>query len=163
MRIKQIKYTTVATLLIIVVLFSNCKKQSEPALAEVLMAPLEVGTKTPDYEVISATKLKLSPGVKLRPIKGANGKNNGFILLRANGTLGGYMSCECHSATSGNCKTENDNPEYPSCSGGCTNSEGVPVGCQIVGPIIGPPRSPFTITVVDRKEYEKSILDQYKE
>ena len=45
----------------------------------------------------------------------------------------------------GSCKTKIDNPEHPSCSESCTGSEGVAHPCQLEGPIIGPPKDPFTI------------------
>ena len=111
------------------------------------MAPLDVGTKTPDYEVISPTELKLTPGVKLQMLEGADGQNNGFILLR-NDRVGGFMACGCVGATTSSCKTENDNPEHPSCSGSCTDSEGNAHACQISGPIIGPPKDPFILKFI---------------
>jgi len=160
MKSNQIKLKVVATILIITGLFISCNNQPKPAVTEILMAPLEVGTKTPDYEVISPSELKLSPGVKIKHIKGANGEDKGFVLLRADGSLGGYMVCECSGATSGNCTTENDNPEHASCSGGCNDSEGNPAGCSIAGPLPGPPRDPFVIRFVDRKTYEKSLIDR---
>ncbi len=161
MRPNQINPKTIGIFLIIGVLFSNCNNQSEPALAVMYMVPLEVGTKTPDYEIISPTELKLSPGAKIKNIKGANGENNGFILLRDDGTIGGYMSCGCSGATIDNCVTENDSPENASCSGGCTDSEGNNHTCQLTG-LIGPSRDAFKIQVVDREEYEKSILAKYR-
>ena len=125
-------------------ILGGCNEQSPPA-NEVVMAPMDVGTKTPDYEVVSPTELKLAPGVKLQVLKGTGGQNNGFVLLRANGGLGGFMACGCVGATTSSCVTENDNPEHPSCSGSCTDSEGTARPCQLEGPIIGPPRNPFTI------------------
>jgi hypothetical protein len=129
---------------------SGCTKQSSPTTTEVVMAPVDVGTKTPDYEVISPTELKLAPGVKLKMLEGAGGQNNGFVLMRANGGLGGFMACGCVGATISSCKTENDNPEHPSCSGSCTDSEGNAHPCQLEGPIIGPPKDPFTLKFVAR-------------
>ena len=125
-------------------------KRPNPGVTEVLMAPLEVGTKTPDYEVISSSELKLAPGVKIKELKGPKGENKGFVLLRPNGGVGGFMACECSGATTSRCKTVNDNPEHASCSGGCTDSEGKVHGCQLVGPIIGPPKDPYFIRVVAR-------------
>ncbi|MEY9396213.1 hypothetical protein ABIF66_006884 [Bradyrhizobium japonicum] len=119
---------------------------------EVEMAPMDVGTKTPDYEVVSPTELKLATGVKLQMLngaggqnKGAGGQNKGFVLLRPNGGLGGFMACGCVGAQTNSCITENDNPEHASCSGRCTDSEGNPHGCQLSGPIIGPPRDPYIL------------------
>jgi hypothetical protein len=133
---------------VVVIVLSGCVKQSVPKTTEVVMAPVDVGTKTPDYEVVSPTELKLAPGVKLQVLKGADGQNNGFVLLRAAGGLGGFMACGCVGATTSTCKTENDNPEHPSCSGACTDSEGNVHPCQLVGPIIGPPRDPFTLKFI---------------
>jgi hypothetical protein len=143
--------TNVAMVMVIVVSFlGGCDKQSPPATTKVVMAPVDVGTKTPDYEVVSPTELKLASGVKLQVLKGADGQNNGFVLLRDNGGLGGFMACGCVGATTSSCKTENDNPEHPSCSGSCTDSEGKGHPCQLEGPIIGPPKDPFTLQFVEK-------------
>lgn len=135
-------------MVVVVSVLGGCGKQSAPATIEVVMAPVDVGTKTPDYEVVSPTELKLAPGVKLQVLEGAGGQNNGFVLLRDNGGLGGFMACGCVGATTSSCKTENDNPEHPSCSGSCTDSEGNSHPCQLEGPIIGPPKDPFTLKFV---------------
>lgn len=155
----------VAMALVVVSLLGACDRQpppptttttttppptTPPAITEVVMAPLDVGTRTADFEVMSPTTLKLAPGVKLEMVEGPEGQNNGFVLRRNDGGLGGYMACGCLGATQGNCKTENDNPEHPSCSGGCTDSEGNPRGCQMQGPIIGPPKDPFMLRFVAR-------------
>ncbi len=131
-----------------VAVLGGCAEHKPPPVREVLMTPVAVGTKTPDFEVVSPTELKLAPGVRLQVLEGAGGQNNGFVLLRDNGGLGGFMACGCVGATTSTCKTENDNPEHPSCSGSCTDSEGNPHPCQLSGPIIGPPRDPFTLKFV---------------
>jgi len=137
-------------IVIVLGVIGGCAQQSAPTVTEVVMAPLDVGTKTPDYEVVSSSELKLSSGVKLQALNGAGGQNNGFVLLRDNGGLGGFMACGCVGATTSSCKTENDNPEHPSCSGSCTDSEGNGHPCQLEGPIIGPPKDPFTLKFVAR-------------
>jgi hypothetical protein len=137
-------------IVIVLGVIGGCAKQPAPTITEVVMAPVDVGTKTPDYEVVSSSELKLSSGVKLQVLNGAGGQNNGFVLLRDNGGLGGFMACGCVGATTSSCKTENDNPEHPSCSGSCTDSEGNGHPCQLEGPIIGPPRDPFTLKFVAR-------------
>ena len=114
------------------------------------MAPVDVGTRTPDYEVISPTELKLAPGVRLEMLDAAPGQSRAFVLRRADGGLGGFMACGCVGATISSCKTENDNPDHPSCSGSCVDSEGNAHPCQIEGPIIGPPKDPFTLRFVAR-------------
>ncbi len=117
-----------------VVMFSilgGCAKQSSPTSTEVVMAPVEVGTKTPDYEVVGLNELRLSSGVKIQTVDGASGENKGFVLLKPNGGLGGFMACGCVGATTSSCKTENDNPEHASCSGSCTDSEGNSHPCQL--------------------------------
>jgi hypothetical protein len=140
--------TLAAMALVVLCVLGGCATRT-PGITEVVMAPLEVGTKTPDYEVISPTELALAPGVKLQMLKGADGQDNGFILLK-NDQLGGFMACGCEGATIGSCKTENDNPEHASCSGGCSDSEGNPRPCQISGPIIGPPKDPFILKFIAR-------------
>lgn len=142
------KKRVVMAILVGVSVLGGCAKQSEPVTTEVVMAPVDVGTKTPDYEVISPTELKLTAGVKLQVLEGAGGQNNGFVLLRDNGGLGGFMACGCVGATISSCKTENDNPDHASCSGSCTDSEGNAHPCQLEGPIIGPPKDPFTLKFV---------------
>jgi hypothetical protein len=145
------KNVAMAMVIVIVVSFlGGCDKQSPPAATKVVMAPMDVGTKTSDYEVVSPTELKLASGVKLQELKGADGQNKGFVLLRDNGGLGGFMACGCVGATTSSCKTENDNPEHPSCSGSCTDSEGKGHPCQLQGPIIGPPKDPFTLQFVEK-------------
>jgi hypothetical protein len=136
----------VAVVTVMVSILSGCSEKP----TEVEMAPLDVGTKTPDYEVVSPTELKLSPGVKLQTLQGANGQNGGFTLMRPNGGLGGFMACGCVGATTSSCKTESDNPEHPSCSGSCTDSEGNGHPCEISGPIIGPPRTPYIFRFIKR-------------
>jgi hypothetical protein len=135
-------------MVIMVCTLGGCSEKSSSTSTEILMAPVEVGTKTPDYEVVSPNELKLSPGVKLQ-VEGTGGQNNGFVLLR-NGGLGGFMACGCVGATTSSCKTENDNPEHASCSGGCTDSEGNGHPCQFEGPIIGPPKDPYIFRFVDK-------------
>lgn len=144
------KKRVVMAMVVVVSVLGGCGKRLAPATTEVIMAPVDVGTKTLDYEVVSPTELKLAPGVKLQVLEGAGGQNNGFVLLRADGGLGGFMACGCVGATTSTCKTENDNPQHPSCSGGCTDSEGNFHGCQLEGPIIGPPKDPFTLKFVAR-------------
>ena len=135
-------------MIIVVSVLGGCTEQSSPTTSEVVMAPVDVGTKTPDYEVVSPTELKLAAGVKLQLLEGADGQNNGFVLLRANGGLGGFMACGCVGAQTSSCITENDNPAHASCSGSCTDSEGNVHACQLEGPIIGPPKDPFHLKFV---------------
>jgi len=124
-------------------LLGSCSSMS-PSDA-VVMYPAEVGSRTPLFEVVSSSRLKLAPGASAEPAEGPCGPRSGMVLRRANGDIGGYVVCGCHSATQGSCTTTSDNPNYPSCAGGCRNSEGVPVGCEIYGPLIGPPRTPLQI------------------
>jgi hypothetical protein len=139
-----------AAVAVVVSILGGCNDQSSQT-NEVVMAPMDVGTKTPDYEVVSPTELKLAPGVKLEVLKDAGGQINGFVLRKNDGGLGGFMACGCVGATTSSCKTENDNPEHPSCSGSCTDSEGNAHGCQMEGPIIGPPRNPYYITFIAKR------------
>jgi hypothetical protein len=117
---------------------------------EIHMFPAVVGEKTELYEVVAHNELKLAPGVKTKVVDGPSGKNSGIILLRPNGSVGGYMACGCVGAQTSTCVTTNDNPEHPSCSGGCTDSEGNPNPCGLFGPLIGPPRHPLAIRLVRR-------------
>jgi hypothetical protein len=151
---EQSQRETMKVNLVMVVALSilgSCAKRSSPTVTEIEMSPVEVGTKTPDYEVIAPNALKLAPGVRIEIVKGADGQQKGFVLMRQN-VNGGFMSCGCGGATTNNCVTENDNPDHPSCSGGCTDSEGNPHPCGLIGPIIGPPRDPFRIKIVPRRK-----------
>ncbi len=121
----------------------SCKTHYPPA--EVPIYPAVVGEKTDLYEVVSPKELKLAPGVRFKTTAGPTGKTCGIMLLRPNGGLGGFMSCGCIGATSGNCVTTSDNPDHPSCSGDCIDSEGNSRGCSLFGPIIGPPRDPYIL------------------
>ncbi len=114
------------------------------------MYPVVVGEKTDLYEVLGPNELKLAAGVKIKVLKGPRGEKNGFVLLRQNGGVGGYMACGCISAMTSSCVTTSDNPEHPSCSGNCVDSEGRPRGCELFGPIIGPPRTPFMLKFLAR-------------
>ncbi len=125
-------------------------KRSSPTTSEVPMYPVVVGEKTELYEVVAPNELKLAPGVTFHVVPGPGGKNNGIVLLRQNGDIGGYMACGCIGATTSSCITVSDNPNHPSCSGGCTDSEGNPHSCMLFGPIIGPPRDPLSIRFLAR-------------
>jgi hypothetical protein len=114
--------------------FTSCKHH------KTVMYQAVVGTKTDLFEVVSPTELKLAPGVKSQIVAGPCGPKSGIVFLKNNG--GGYMACGCVGAQTSSCTTENDNPEHPSCSGSCTDSEGTPRGCGLFGPIIGPPKDP---------------------
>jgi hypothetical protein len=118
------------------------------------MAPLEVGTRTPDYEVVSPQELKLAPGATIEPVKDAGGAQTGFVVMRQNNN-GGFISCGCIGATTGNCKTENDNPDHASCSGSCTDSEGNPHECSMTTEI-GPPKDPYLLKYVTRARASKN-------
>jgi hypothetical protein len=107
---------------------------------KVVMYQAVVGTKTDLFDVVSPTELKLAPGVKSQIVAGPCGPKSGIVFLKNDG--GGYMACGCVGAQTSGCKTENDNPEHPSCSGSCTDSEGNQHGCGLFGPIIGPPKDP---------------------
>jgi hypothetical protein len=143
--------TNAAVVAVAVSILCGCSEKP----TEVQMAPLDVGTKSPDFEVVSPTELKLASGVKLQKLQGANGQDGGFTLMRSNGGpgggLGGFMACGCVGATTSSCKTDDDNPEHPSCSGSCTDSEGNGHPCEISGPIIGPPRSPYIFRFINKR------------
>jgi hypothetical protein len=101
-----------------------------------------VGTKTDLFEVAEPNALRLVPGARAEPVNDPNG-GPGFLLRRANGEIGGYVYCCCVGATTSTCKTESDNPNYPACSGACTDSEGNAHGCMISDPLPGPPKTPL--------------------
>jgi hypothetical protein len=142
------KGVTVA-MVVAVSAIAGCVRQSEPPVTEVLMAPADVGTKTPDYEVVSPSELKLAPGVRVEVLQGAGGQNKGFVLLRDNGGFGGYMACGCVGAQTSSCVTDNDNPDHASCSGSCTDSEGNSHPCQLET-VIGPPKDPYVLKFVSK-------------
>lgn len=120
----------------------SCSKKS----SEITVYPIKVGTKTDLYEAVAANALQLADGVTFKVVPGpGGGQQNGIVLMRSNGEIGGYVVCECIGATQGGCKTESDNPNHPSCSGGCTDSEGNARGCMISEPLPGPPRDPTLI------------------
>jgi len=110
------------------------------------MVPLVVGATTPLYEVVAPNELKLAPGVTFQTvtITGSFGTRNGIVLLMPNGDTGGYIECECAGSTHGDCTTTSDNPDHPSCSGSCKDSEGKPAGCWM-STLIGPARDPLFI------------------
>jgi hypothetical protein len=132
MRLPSVQNFLIMT--VVLAIFTSCHRKE-------VMYPAVVGTKTDLFEVVSSTELKLAPGVKSQIVAGPCGPKSGIVFQQIGGG-GGYMACGCSGATQGNCKTENDNPQHPSCSGGCTDSEGNPHGCGLYGPIIGPPRDP---------------------
>lgn len=132
------------------IILGACKKHPSPTTDEVRIFPAVVGEKTELYEVVAPNSLRLAPGVKLQVVEGAGGKKNGMVLLKSNGEIGGYMECGCVGATISSCVTTSDNPNNPSCSGGCTDSEGNPHPCQLFGPLIGPPKDPAALKFVAR-------------
>ena len=137
-----------ARAVVVTFLFGPCKKQPAPTI--VRMYPVVVGEKTDLYEVVGPNQLKLAPGVKIKVLKGPHGEKNGFVLMRPNGGLGGFMACGCIGAMISSCATTSDNPQYPSCSGDCIASDHKHYSCELFGPIIGPPRTPYTLEFVAR-------------
>jgi hypothetical protein len=109
---------------------------------KVAMYPAVVGTKTDLFEVVSPTQLKLAPGVKTQIVAGPCGPKSGIVFLEKG--EGGYMACGCVGGQTSHCTTENDNPQYPSCSGNCSDDQGVSRGCALFGPLTGPPKDPVT-------------------
>ncbi len=126
----------------------GCPKRSSGPAQEVTLSAAKVGTKTDLFEVVAPNELKLAPGVRFEPSDGPCGKGSAIVLMRPNGETGGYMACGCVGAQTGSCRTVSDNPDHPSCSGSCTDSEGNPHGCSLFGPLIGPPRDPFAARLV---------------
>jgi len=116
-----------------------------PVQEEVPMYSVVIGEKNDLFEVTSPTSLRLAPGIRSEIVDGPGGNKCGILLLRQNGSVGGYMSCGCIGATTSSCVTTNDNPEHPSCSGSCTDSEGNAHACSLFGPLIGPPKDPAMI------------------
>jgi len=130
-------------LTVVLVIAVSCKPRKE------VMYRAVVGTKTDLFEVVSSKELKLAPGVKSQIVGGPCGPRSGIALLRQNGTVGGYMVCGCVGESQG-CFTVNDNPEHPSCGGNCIDGQGNAHGCEMWGPIIGPPRDPARIELRER-------------
>ena len=112
---------------------------------KVVMYPAKVGTKTELFEVVSSKQVTLAPGVKSQIVGGPCGPQSGIVYQRPEGGPGGYMACGCTGAQTSTCTAENDNPLHPSCSGGCTDSEGNQHGCELYGPLPGPPKDPAAI------------------
>jgi hypothetical protein len=135
------------SILMVLGILGSC---GSPMTSVQVMTPVVVGTKTADYEVVAPNALKLAPGRKFQIVDGPLGKNTAIVLLRPEGPNGGYMACGCVGAQTSSCETTSDNPDHPSCAGGCTDSEGNDHGCGMFGPIIGPPRDPFAIRLMSR-------------
>jgi hypothetical protein len=131
-------------------LFGPCKKQTAPKIVRIY--PVVVGEKTDLYEVLGTNELKLASGVRIKVVKGSRGEEKGFVFMRPNGGLGGFMACGCAGGTINSCKIDSDNPEHPNptCSGGCVDGEGNSHACSLFGPIIGPPRDPFKLQFLAR-------------
>jgi hypothetical protein len=125
-----------------------------------VMYRMPVGAKTAFFEVTSPNSVALRPGVRAEIVAGPCGPKSGIMLMQDD-RPGGYIACGCHSAMTGSCQTVNDNPEHPSCSGGCRNSEGLPVACEMYG-MIGPPRNPVLIQLLQetRAPIEPAMSDQ---
>ena len=138
------KRLTAIAVLVCAGVLGSCKRESKNE--EIVLAAAKVGQKTDLYEVVANNRLKLAPGVTVKPTAGPCGENSAMLLMRQNGQ-GGYVVCSCVGATSGSCKTTNDNPDYATCEGGCTDSEGVNRGCQVSEPLPGPPKNPLMIRV----------------
>ncbi len=104
-----------------VAVLGGCVERQSPQTEEAVMFPAVVGQKTALYKVEAFNALRLAPGVKFRVVDGPCGRNSGILLLRPNGSTGGYMACGCVGATTSSCTTTSDNPDHPSCSGACTD------------------------------------------
>ncbi len=138
-----------------VCILGACPQPSTPETEEVVLKSVAVGTKTELYEVVAPGRLRLAPGVKSQVVEDLGGRQNVIVIMRPNGGIGGYVTCQCVGATSGgSCKASSDNPEnHPVCIGSCTDSEGVPrpSACDMRSGNIGPPRDPpVNIKFVDR-------------
>jgi len=129
-----------------------CSKRSSDTADQIPIYPVKIGEKTDLYEVVGPNDVRFADGVKIKFVPEPGGKNNGFVFMRPNGELGGYMRCEgCSGATIGKCTTSNDNPNHPACEGDCVDDEGVSRGCQLVGPLPGPPRDPAMLRFIAAK------------
>jgi hypothetical protein len=137
------KRLTAIAMLVCAGALGSCDRTSQTD--EIVLDAAEVGDKTDLYEVVATNRLKLAPGVTMQPTVGPCGESSAMLLTRQNGETGGYVVCSCLTSTPGNCKTTNDNPEYASCEGGCTNSEGRRLPCQVSEPLPGPPKNPLMI------------------
>lgn len=134
------KNLSVVAIILAGLFFSCVKPPSKQTVTEVFMTPVKVGTKTPDYEVVSPSELKLAPGVKIKGLKGPKGENNGFVLLRPNGDIGGFMSCGCGSG-SGTCTDSSPG----ACTGRCNDSEGNAIACTLHQSPDPPPKGFYAI------------------
>jgi len=112
------------------------------AVSQTTMTPAVVGTKTAEFEVVSRTALKITPGTQFDIVEGPNGMKSVIVFKPKDGKKGGHMGCGgCVGAETGNCEIVSDHPDNASCTGACTNSEGNSRPCGVVGPFIGPPIS----------------------
>ena len=131
---------TIIGILAFAVVSGSCKPQSD----EIELSLAEVGDKTDLYTVVAANRLELAPGVTMQPTDGPCGAGSGMLLMRQ-GEIGGYVTCGCVGATTSTCRTSNDNPNHPECTGGCTDSEGKGHACGVSDPLPGPPKNPLLI------------------
>lgn len=134
---------SIAVIILGIGLFSTCFRRPSETPTEIIVNPAQIGTKTDLFEVVAPNRLQLAYGVKYEVVADPDGQKKGFALRRANGTIGGYVRCECVGATTSSCVTNSNNPNHPACSGGCTISEGNTLGCFISDPLPGPPKTPF--------------------
>ena len=58
-------------------MLGGCHEQPVPTPKVVEMSPVEVGTRTNDYEVLGPNDLKLATGVRAQVVEDANGQPNG--------------------------------------------------------------------------------------
>ena len=109
------------------------------------------------YTVVAANRLDLAPGITMQPTDGPCGPGSGMVLMRANGEVGGYVTCGCVGATTSTCKAKNDNPNHAECSGSCTDSEGNGHACSVTDTLSGPPKDPLRVRIRAPKNILKDV------
>ena len=68
---------------------SGTNGRSDAADGTVFLDPVEVGDKNDLFEVVGKDRIKLAPGVTVKPVKGPGDSGTGMVLMRPNGIEGG--------------------------------------------------------------------------
>ena len=96
----------------------------------------DASTKALDHKASSPTKLAFMPSME---VDGVCWRSEQPLFCKAEKVQ--YVECGCISAMISYCKTENDNPAHPSCSGYCQDSEENHHPCE-ENTLTGPPKDP---------------------
>jgi len=123
----------IAALFILTALAVGCRPK--PTTSVNAPKPIEAGTTNAFFTAVSAQKIRIAPGTRIEPIGGKDGLVHQIKIIARDNDDFQTVTCACFSACSGSCtadRVEIGGVIDYTCSGSCSNSEGVPNSCPCV-------------------------------